>query len=125
AGAGFGCGGCTLAMDFGSAGFGGAAAPLPPLPFDLLFADAVVSELPPSPILRARLAKKPSDLADVSADATRVAGAVAVGASGTGGTGAATAATIASGERGGLTLGGSEPPVDEYESRARLEALVS
>ena len=61
---------------------------------------AVVSE-PPIPILRARLEKNPSDFADASADATRVAGA-GVGAGGGGAT-----ATTGSGACGGLTVCGN------------------
>src|SRR5581483_7409780 len=67
---------CAVAAGLVSAGFGAGAG------FDTFFASitrgfaggalAVVSE-PPIPILRARLVKKPSDFAEESAEATRVA----------------------------------------------------
>ena len=56
--------------------------------------------LPPNPIRRARLAKKPSDFAELSADATRLAG----GSGGGGG-----AATTGSTGCGGFTVDGNVP----------------
>jgi len=95
---------CAVAAGLVSAGFGAGAG------FDTFFASiarglaggalAVVSE-PPIPILRARLVKKPSDFAEESAEATRVAGAGA----GAGGGGAT--ATTGSGACGGLTVCGN------------------
>src|SRR5437868_2721651 len=81
-----GRGACSprLASAFGFAGDGGGVA-------------AVVSAVPPRPILRARLLKKPSDCAVGAADATRVGGA------------GAGAGADAGADAGAATTGSSEP----------------
>src|SRR5205085_8503644 len=93
-----------LASAFGFAGDGGGVV-------------AVVSAVPPKPILRARLLKKPSDCAVGAADATRVGAAGAgVGAD----AGAATTGSSAPGACGGLTVEGIVPGARENPESDRL-----
>src|SRR5207302_7182488 len=101
-----GRGACSprLASAFGFAGDGGGVA-------------AVVSAVPPRPILRARLLKKPSDCAVGAADATRVGGA---GAGAGADAGAATTGSSEPGARGGLTVEGIVPGAREKLASDRL-----
>ena len=77
---------------------------------------AVVSVVPPRPILRARLLKKPSDCAVGAAEATRVGGGADAGADA--GAAAATTGSSAPGVCGGLTVEGMLPGARESGSSA-------